>query len=226
LVATLVGTISGVAIADLTANDFQPARSGEKTYELTEFEIQYPYREALRDGSTAEDQSRAGVRYDATWATAEYPGPADCQVVLRDADGEEVGEASFEWDSLEATTRLSSFQDIPVTEEPVEASGTCAQGRYEPSRGYSFERVRAHRPDHAGPGPAGTTISGLVRWRGGRPAFTRSCEAHIQLSDGSVQDVAFTLDAPNGREVALLHVPDLAAEDVDDVNVECGPFGQ
>jgi hypothetical protein len=178
--------LGGLAIAGFAAGSLLPraiplsgadaARASGASYNITTDEIQYPF--VPYGTATAPDASQAGVRYTAQWVTDDYPGPAPCVLVLRDAEGEVVGQKEFQLDSLTRTFE-SNMEPVGVSAPPTTASASCASGEYVDSANYSFELISVE-PD----GSARSRLTFLARWTTDVSPGARECNLQVQLRNG------------------------------------------
>lgn len=216
----LVGTTLGfltVTMATAGEERFRPAGPGEATYQLSSFRITYPYVEQSAAGDVAEDRSRAGVTFDVSWSSSEYPGEATCLISLRDGQGSIVGEATVNLDSLQPTVAMRSQVPVPVTAPPASAAGECEAGYYPKEGDYTIEAQRISAAEGGG-----TQVDVIVRWVDGNHPGTRICKANATLLDGTLVTHRFTLDAPDGAAFPVILPTDPAG--VADIWFECTRF--
>ncbi len=86
LVSVFIVAVLGGFVASATGTGpgaFRTAEAGEPSYALTGLTVEFPYR--APDGTV--DEGKAGVGYDIAWTTATYPGTAECEVRVLDAEG-------------------------------------------------------------------------------------------------------------------------------------------
>lgn len=166
---------SVIDTSDHAPGRFVPAKEGEPTYLLSEFEIYYPYvavdhmqrmskHNAQRrkeycalPGRSSQCEKRwdeAGFTYAWRWSTDQFPGDVDCQVQLYTRNGEIAGETVFGLSGLESTSRpnFRHVVPVPVTERPTRATAECEAGVYEEGPGFdvTFVRAEPYTPTYVG----------------------------------------------------------------------------
>lgn len=182
---------------------------------LSNLSVTYPFASPVPGKDEQPDPSRALVTYDAAWSGDEFPGTAECRLMVADQAGDQVGEVFFELTAVE-TLAAGLGQEVAVSAAPATATGECAQGSYPADANYSFTDMATE--DAAG----GATVWATVRWTGAYPSV-RSCEAKVTLSTGAVESQPFNLDVGDGERVPIAILPNEDAAAVRAVEVTCGP---
>ena len=191
-------------------NEVVPAKPGQATHLLSDFEIEYPYV----DPAGNIDPAAVGVSYTSEWATDLNPGTTTCEMQAIAPDGAIAGEATFYLaNNVDDPTRHDAV-DVPVTAKPVSAQGYC--GPADPDQAiarYEITNLRI-KGDH---------LLGSVNWVGGIDPVEQFCQATFQRSDGTSKVVPFSLMAPEGDQDILLMGPEAASE-LTPESVSCEPF--
>jgi hypothetical protein len=124
----------GVLVAILVA----AGQLEDPSYVLSDFDIKYP---GGADHSGNESADLAQVTFVSYWPDGDYPGAAQCEIVVNDVSGAPVGKVDFGLNSGTDGVR-SHPVDIAVSGSPVAAEGSCNDlGTEVGGSGYSFELV-------------------------------------------------------------------------------------
>ncbi|MEO8475494.1 MAG: hypothetical protein ABI572_00400 [Actinomycetota bacterium] len=171
-----------------------PAKAGEPTYRLTDFEAHYPYLDITpnEDSEPVEDPSRVGIRYTTSWADGIYPGVAICRFDVFDSEGNVMGSLVGDVESLVPVAEGRGWTPIEAYEAPSKVEGVCTAGhRATDSAGYDFANVEI--VDGA---PANDTlIVADVGWKTDERPGTQTCAARLVDATGDATVTSFTIDA-------------------------------
>jgi hypothetical protein len=213
----LSGLVGFAMVAAASSADprFEPAQPDQATYELSNLRVTYPYVGPVPGGDEQPDPHLALVTYDAVWSGDAFPGTAQCRLTALDSKGIEVGEVFFHLTAVEPAA-ADAAQQLAVSSAPASAVGVCEQGSYPADASYSFDEVATE--DAAG----GAAVWATVRWVGAYPSV-RSCEARVNLADGTVKSLPFSLDVGDGERVPIVLLAEDSAAEVSEVEVTCGP---
>jgi len=194
---------------------------------LSDVTVRYPFS-AAPEGAVVEeddpslDPSMANVFFTATWSDDRWPGEVWCTFEAFDAGGEIVGrERVLVGAPIQARTgRLPGF-GMPVSAEPVSATGSCEETDYvyPDGPGYVFDDVQVE-PSRG----VGAEIRATVRWATTVDPGPRACTVEVTSVDGTVTTVAeFTLQGPDGyrTDLAVIAMP---ADRVDSAQIDCRPL--
>lgn len=228
LVLLLFGVLVGTALTDLASQpDVVEAADAAPSYELFDFEIQYPYVDP-RDQYADEPVDRsnlAGVSYASRWAGSTYPGMAKCQIVLRGGTGDVVGRVDFEVTSgMPQTPPTDFWPQIEVSAPPLSASGSCANSVYPAGSGYAFERPDISRPmdrDTGQPDTSKSKLSFPSRWTTASNPGIRTCDVIVRFEDGGRHVYGpLNVHLPEG-EPLVIEPPIADPQSIRDAHVEC-----
>lgn len=141
---------------------FVPAKKGEPTYELYDFEIHYPWApvdtrdipEKHRDRycsmrsewECGHRREQAGFAYQWRWAANRFPGTVQCRVTLYGSDESVVGQETWEMSGLEPRSRPNRrgfVVPVHASGPPESATAECEAGDYPKGRGLRVTFVRA-----------------------------------------------------------------------------------
>ncbi|MGZ8662711.1 MAG: hypothetical protein ACXWYI_11625 [Actinomycetota bacterium] len=171
-----------------------PAKAGEPTYILSDFETRYPYLDITPDGDNEpiEDPSRVGIRYTTSWANGTYPGVAICRFDVFDSEGNAMGSLVGDVESLVPVAEGQGWMPMDAYEAPSKVEGICAAGhRASASAGYEFANLEI--VDGA---PADDTlIVADVGWRTDERPGTQTCTARLVDAMGDTAETRFAIDA-------------------------------
>lgn len=203
------------------------AADAAPSYELFDFEIQYPYVDP-RDEYVDEPVVRsttAGVSYAGRWAGSSYPGKANCEIILYGATGDVVGRVDFAITSGTPEAPPTNFwPQIEVSAPPVSATGSCANSAYPTGSGYAFERPTISRPTDSDTGRTDTSRTKLSfpsRWATTTDPALRTCSVIVHYKDGG-SDAYGPLNVylPNG-EPFVITPPIADPQSIQDAEVRC-----
>lgn len=158
------------------------------TYLLTDLLVSYPYASTFAEG----DEGRlAGVSFIPRWSGPNYPGRAECHLILRAADGVIVGETDISVSVPEPHRTRTPWTPVPVSGSPAFAEGSCSEAIYEPGQGYSFEFLGATRADDAVSGNAipDSVLKFRTSWIGSDHPGLRRCEFTVFIRGGEALNV-------------------------------------
>jgi hypothetical protein len=135
--------------SNVTASPGPDSIAWDESYQLADFQVEYPHTYTEPSGQTVIDRSEANVSFTSRWTGSVYPGEAKCVVMLLDPAANEVGRLEFGL----ASSRPIGEHDLAVPFKgdgrPVLASGSCGKGRARPadtsSRTSGSNRGRTHR---------------------------------------------------------------------------------
>lgn len=195
------------------------AQSGEPTYVLSDFDVQYPYIDRTpKVLGGIEDIGRAGVRYTTSWAGRDYPGVATCRVEAHDSSGNLMGSFVGDVESLVPVAKGEAWTPLEATEMPSTITAECEAGRLPgPGAGYEFTAPEIVR------GELGSLqLVADVSWKTEESPGTASCSAGLRTSAGGFKTLDFTLSAPQGRLTVVLIPESLEGASVEDLT--CVPF--
>lgn len=202
-------------IIELRPVEAAAAANGD-SYTLNDFTVQYPYLDPRSD--LVPDESLAGVEYTAAWTGTRFPGPARCQIALRDTAGEVVGTKDFTLESGGQSFR-SDFEPVNVSGIPESAEGACGPGNYPEGSGYAIESSGV-----TASGPGRARMDFTVQWT--TPSFPgmRSCELIVSLRNGQTESFGpFSVSVGReGQEISLTPPVDAAA--IKDADFRCEAF--
>lgn len=195
------------------------------TYVLSDFDIVYPYDDPRQDIPPSD--RAAEVSFSTRWPQSGYPGEAQCELTLSDAQGLVVGTLTFDLISATNGSRAVPMV-VPVSGVPVSAEASCHDlFDNTSSRGYVVTGpTRASAVADSSPGsdsPNRTQLTFQVTWQetGSEPDF-RTCRLMVKRVDGTLDPpTRFNLLSGDG-EVTL--VIEGSPASVADANVTCGPF--
>src|SRR3954454_396368 len=189
--ALVVGlAVCGLAVSKVSS--LAGSRSENGTYEVSDFDIVYPYDDPRPDVGPSD--ALASVAFTSSWPPGGFPGRADCHVALQSAGRGEVGHLDFE---LVTGTNGSHTKPIvmPVSARPETASGYCFQAAGQIASGVGYiltgpTRIEPARNAMGDKIPDRTAITFEVRWAEAEadPGL-RTCFLRVDRVDG-------TMDAP------------------------------
>jgi hypothetical protein len=233
--------------ADHTGDgSFTPAREGEPTYILSDFEIYYPYRAVdhmdgldpasqeqfcrapSRQRDCEELTDHAGFTYEWRWSGDQYPGELDCWVQLFTESGELTGEQTFGLSGLEPQSRphAEHVVAVEVNAEPVSAKAECDASRYPDGEGYRFT-YRGWEPyvptTPAGQAPPPDRVRLL--WDAevvDEHADSRLCRITIWFDSGRTVRGEFTTNGV--RSLDEMDTAHPASDPPTDAEITCGPI--
>lgn len=191
---------------------FRAAQPGEPTYLLTDMTVEVPYRGM--DGVV--DDSKAGIGYDITWSTASYPGAAECEIRVLDAEGTVIGSDQYEFVNLEPKSLDQRPLPVSVDGVPASAEGECAAAAPE-SGNYRISNPIVETDEDG----ATNLIADIAFGNSGRPGVG-ACTAFLTLPGGVTTNWAFTIQVPEGRMVIASLGSDFEGASVQ--SVSCGPY--
>lgn len=204
----LVSSISlGVATAALRAGGgVEPAAEGEATYSLSNLRLG-----DLFDTAAGEFVL---VTYDGAWSGASFPGMAQCEIRVQDGGRALIGSKEFQLGSY--VPSFSDTTEVRIFGIPASVSAVCAAAdRPSADAGYDASNPRIVDTED------GPRLVFDVRWKTTEPPLLQSCEATLQLPDGSEAAFGFELSVPPG-EATVLVPPDL--DRATPVGIECQTF--
>jgi hypothetical protein len=185
-----------------------PGGSGDPSYDLSSFTV-----------SAEAGTNEARVGFDMAWSTSTFPGKAPCEIDVLDSTGVSVGVLQFAAVSLERgpVANRSVPLDILPGSEPASATGACGAGS-PPSQAarYLLSDVRIERT----PSPR---LRAVAAWKDGIAPGDQACTATLTLPGGTRATYPFTLSAPDGRQITVLLIPELAS--ATNAEASCGPLG-
>lgn len=228
LTLLLLGVLVGASLSDLVSQtDVVEAADAAPSYELLDFEIQYPYVDP-RDQYADEPVDRsnlAGVSYASRWAGSSYPGMAKCEIVLRGGTGDVVGHVDFEVTSgMPQTPPTDFWPQIEVSAPPLSATGSCANSVYPAGSGYAFERPDISRPVDPETGQPDTSKSKLSfpsRWTTTSNPGIRTCDVIVRFEDANRRIYGpLNVHLPQG-ELLVIQPPIADPQSIRDAHVEC-----
>lgn len=203
-VLATVALVGSVAIA-VSAQDRvpEPPQPGAPSYELTAFELQYPFLKEGPDGRVDELTDAAGVAFTSTWTTTYYPGEASCIVEILDAAGEVVGQREFGLDTEVPTASFAPRMPVAVIGSPARPRGYCGEAPQYSGEGVTFTEVAIVQQ----PGPTGVYLVMRAHWLDGLRPPVQECAATLQLPDGATDSVTFQLQPADGARYELILGP-------------------
>jgi len=215
LVSALSAAVLGGFVTSSAATGpgaFRAAKPGEPTYILSGLTVQYPYRAP----QGVVDNGKVGVGYEIAWSTATYPGTAECELRVLDAEGTAIGSSRFEFSNLVPTVTSRTPLPVSVSGVPASAEGACAAATPE-SGAYKISNATVETGDDGA-----TNLVADIAFGGGEPPGVGACTASLILASGAKADWAFTLQAPEGRMV----IASLGSEFEGALaeSVSCGPY--
>lgn len=216
----VVFAASAVVALTLAARTEEPtvtaAGPDQPTYRLSNFSFQYPFPASGSSEDSAPSPAFAGVTFRSEWVSDIFPGDAECQIILRGADGAVVAS----WYLLVTTLEPTAVQGpapVEVAAPPISAAGSCGPAEA-PSGHYQFADVAITDDPDTRQGPK---IVGTILASGG-VAGTQSCMAEVRLPNGSFGIHEFTLSAGDGSRLSVLLPPSLS-EGIS-ATVSCEPY--
>jgi hypothetical protein len=181
-----------------------------ETYVLSHFEVQYPMivpdvapNEPVEDNTpTKLDPTMALVTFRGTWSGDVYPGEAQCEIRLFDADGDTVGQESFGFGSFEPPPKNPTSMEVAVDHgTPVSADGTCGPGDRPGPGTYLVSNL------HVVAGDNGDHLMADVAWSTKTPPLLQYCVASFDMPDGSRRDKPFEMSVPPEKDTTILLLP-------------------
>lgn len=199
-----------------------------ESYVLSDFQVQYPMlvpdvavnEPVERDTPLKPDPTMALVTFRSTWSGDVYPGEAQCEIRLFDADGATVGHESFGFGSFEPPPKNPTSMEVAVDEgkpKPVSADGTCGPGARPGPGTYLVSNL------HVVAGDNGDRLMGDVAWSTESPPRYQYCVATFEMPDGTRQEKPFEMSVPQEKNTTILLLPH-GYVDATPVGVRCEPY--
>jgi hypothetical protein len=197
-----------------------------ETYVLSDFEVQYPMlvpdvaaNEPIeRDTPLKPDPTMALVTFQSLWSGDVYPGEAQCEIRVFDADGNAVGHQSLGFATYEPTTRRPTSIEVVVDQStPVSAEGSCGPGEPPGPGTYLFSNL------HVVAGDNGDHLMGDVAWSTETPPLDQYCIASFDMPDGSRHEEPFTMAVGQAEDTTILLLPH-GFVDATPLGVRCEPY--
>lgn len=197
------------------------------TYRLSDFHVTYPYDDPRPD--VLPTHRKALAFFTTRWPKAGFPGGANCELLLTNSSGTQVGHVRFELMSGSDRARQGS-EVVSVSGKPTAVTGSCQDKHNEiyTGRGYVFSAptgiAAPVNPITHKPIPGRTEMGFNVRWAwpGLDPSF-RTCRLVVERTDGTKDFLpAFSMISPaeNSQTFNIEGDPRTVA----DAHVNCGPF--
>jgi hypothetical protein len=202
-----------------------PAKPGEATYNLSDFQV-------VNAGHSETDGAFVVVSFSAAWSQASFPGYAECEVRLLDKGGGILGSQYFKYASYRADPdHISTSIGVGSDQAASTASsveGDCSAATKPPSSaGYELSNLEvsstggsASERDQVG--AAGPRLTFVAHWSTAEPPMLQSCEAKFLLPDGTSSAFSFEISLGNGDEGTILLPPGLDGSTP--TSISCGVF--
>lgn len=204
-VVVALSVLIGMWVVNMGNGGSAPVEAGQThpTYNIYDIEIEYPY---VDPRSGVADPQRAGVSHLSSWATATYPGEAECEIVLQDAAGNTAGRLPFGLSSGTAEPSRSSLAPVQVSSPPTSGVGKCAESVYPTGPGYVFEQPSLSRPEDRAtgrPDERRTAITFVSQWATVESPGLRTCWIDLKVNGKSTSYGPYNVQLPDGEPLVI-----------------------